>query len=190
MARKTTAHLFSSVNGVVESPDKFQFDAFGPEEGELMAKTLDGVTDVVIGRKLWQEWSEYWPGADDPFGAFINPVRKHVVTQTLNGGRRGDAHDGVALGWNSTAITGDPVEYVRTLQQDDSGGITVAGGIETVRSLFLAGVVDALTLTIHPAATNEGRRLFDDSVPLTRLNLVDSMITNKGNAVLTYTLRR
>src|SRR5690348_14431040 len=33
MARKTTAHLFHSVNGVVESPNLFQFDAFGPEEG-------------------------------------------------------------------------------------------------------------------------------------------------------------
>ncbi|MCK0092449.1 dihydrofolate reductase [Rhodococcus sp. HNM0563] len=181
MPRRTTAHLFSSVNGVVESPDKFQFDAFGPEEGELMAESLDGVTDVVIGRKLWQEWSEYWPGADDPFGAFINPVRKHVVTSTLDS-------DGNSLGWNSTVITGDPVEYVRALQQDGSGGITVAGGIETIRSLFLAGVVDALTLTVHPAVTNEGRRLFDESVPMTRLDLVDSRITGQGNAVLTYTL--
>ncbi|TCN58379.1 hypothetical protein EV641_101482 [Rhodococcus sp. SMB37] len=49
MARRTTAHLFSSVNCVVESPDKFQLDAFGPEEGELMTESLDEVTDVVIG---------------------------------------------------------------------------------------------------------------------------------------------
>ncbi|MGN5239714.1 MULTISPECIES: dihydrofolate reductase family protein [unclassified Rhodococcus (in: high G+C Gram-positive bacteria)] len=182
MTRRTTAHLFSSVNGVVESPDRFQFDAFGPEEGDLMAESLSGVTDVVIGRKLWREWSGYWPGADDPFGAFINPVRKHVITSTLDS-------DGISLGWNSTVITGDPVEYVRALQQDGSGGITVAGGIETIRSLFLARVVDALTLTVHPAVTNEGRRLFDESVPLTRLDLVDSRITGQGNAVLTYTLR-
>jgi dihydrofolate reductase len=178
MSRTVTAHLFSSVNGVVESPDQFQFDAFGPEEGELMGKALAGVTDVVIGRKLWDEWSQYWPGAEDPFGSFINPVRKHVVSDTRTG----------ELDWNSVAIDGDPVEYVRTLKAGAGGGITVAGGIETVRSLFLGGVVDTLTLTTHPVVTGTGRRLFDDGTDLTRLTLVDSAITSVGNAVLTYSL--
>lgn len=179
MARKTTAHLFSSVNGVVESPDQFQFDAFGPEEGQMMGEAIGNVTDVVIGRKLWQEWSQYWPGAGDPFGAFINPVRKHVVTSTLSGD----------LGWNSTVIDGDPVSYVKRLQQQGDGDIAVTGGIETIRSLFLAGVVDAVTLTVHPVVTNQGRRLFDESVDLTRLTLLEGVTTSAGNAVLTYGLR-
>jgi RNA polymerase sigma-70 factor (ECF subfamily) len=179
MSRRTTAHLFSSLNGVVESPNLFQFDAFGPEEGQLMGKAIGGVTDVVIGRKLWEEWSQFWPGAEDPFGAFINPVRKHVVTAT----REGD------LGWNSTAIEGDPVAYVQALKESGEGDIAVTGGIETVRSLFLAGVVDALTLTVHPVVTDQGRRLFDESVPLTRLTLLEGTTTSAGNAVLTYGLR-
>jgi RNA polymerase sigma-70 factor (ECF subfamily) len=179
--RTTNAHLFCSVNGVVEAPNLWQFDAFGPDEGQMMGRALDGVTDVVIGRKLWQEWSGYWQSAEanDPFGTFINPVRKHVVTSTL----------GDDLGWNSTRIDGDPADYVKALQQEGDGKIAVVGGIETTRSLFLAGVIDALTLTVHPAVTPEGRRLFDESVPLTRLRLVDSAITSVGNAVLTYSLR-
>lgn len=181
MPRKTTAHLFCSVNGVVESPNLWQFDAFGPEEGELMGRAIGGVTDVVIGRELWQEWGQYWqsPDADDPFGEFINPVRKHVVSQTLTGD----------LGWSSTLVDADPAAYVRKLQQEGAGDIAVVGGIETTRSLFLSGVVDALTLTVHPAVTPEGRRLFDESVPLTRLRMIDSRITSAGNAVLTYALR-
>lgn len=181
MPRTTTAHFFCSVNGVVEAPDLWQFDAFGPEEGEMMGRAISGVTDVVIGRKLWQEWSQYWqtPGVDDPFGQFINPVRKHVVSRTLSGD----------LGWNSTVVDADPVVYVRKLQQAGDGDISVVGGIETTRSLFIAGVIDALTLTIHPAVTPQGRRMFDETVPVTRLRLVDSQITGAGNAVLTYALR-
>ncbi len=181
MSRKTTAHLFCSANGVVESPNLWQFDAFGPEEGELLGRAIAGGTDVIIGRKLWEEWSQYWQGADanDPFAQFINPARKHVVTRTLSGD----------LDWNSTVIDSDPVAYVKKLQQDGSGDIIVAGGIDTTRSLFLAGVVDALTLTVHPVVTPEGRRLFDESVPVTRLRLIDSTITSVGNAVLTYALR-
>ena len=63
MTRTTTAHLFCSVNGVVEAPNLWQFDAFGPEEGQMMGRSLSGVTDVVIGRTLWQEWSQFWPSA-------------------------------------------------------------------------------------------------------------------------------
>jgi RNA polymerase sigma-70 factor (ECF subfamily) len=181
MPRTTTAHLFCSVNGVVEAPNLWQFDAFGPEEGEMMGRSIGPVTDVVIGRKLWQEWSQYWQGAEanDPFAQFINPVRKHVVSTTLSG----------ELGWNSTLVDGEPAAYVRDLQQSGEGTIAVVGGIETVRSLFVAGVVDALTLTVHPAVTPEGRRLFDESVPLTRLRLVEGTTTTAGNAILTYALR-
>lgn len=181
MTRTTTAHLFCSVNGVVEAPNLWQFDAFGAEEGQMMGRTISGVTDVVIGRKLWQEWSQFWQTAEagDPFGQFINPVSKHVVSHTL----------GADLGWNSTIVDTDPAAYVRRLQQDGTGGIAVVGGVETTRSLFLAGVVDALTLTVHPVVTPEGRRLFDESVPLTRFRMVDSAITSAGNAVLTYALR-
>jgi RNA polymerase sigma-70 factor (ECF subfamily) len=180
MTRRTTAHLFYSANGVAEAPNLWQFDAFGPEEGQLMGRAIGGVTDVVIGRKLWQEWSQYWPsaGAGDPFAQFINPVRKHVVSGTLEGD----------LGWNSTVVTGDAAAYVTKLQEQGSGDIAVVGGIETTRSLFLAGVVDALTLTMHPVVTAEGRRLFDESVPTTRLRLIDSTVTSMGNVVLTYSL--
>lgn len=179
MARTVTAHLFSTVNGVVESPGTFQFDAFGEAEGQLMDRSLAGVEDVVIGRQLWSEWSQYWPTAQDAYGQFINPVRKHVISSSLSGD----------LGWNSTLVEGDPVSYVNELKSGSGGGIIVAGGVETVRSLFTAGVIDALTLTTHPVVTNAGRRLFDDSVPLTRLRLVDTAITPAGNAVLTYALR-
>lgn len=64
-----------------------------------------------------------------------------------------------------------------------------AFGIETIRSLFLAGLIDTLTLTTHPVVTNEGRRLFDESVPSTRLSLLEAKQTRAGNAILTYALR-
>ena len=121
MTRTTVAHLFSSVNGVVENPHLWQFDAFGPEEGEAMGAAIAPVTDVIIGRKLWEEWSEYWPAAqpDDPFAQWINAVPKHVVSSTLSGD----------LPWNSTAIDGDG-GYLRDLRATGDGQISIAGGIE------------------------------------------------------------
>jgi dihydrofolate reductase len=181
MARTVTAHLFHAVNGVVESPNEWQFDAFGEAEMAALGDAIAGVTDAVIGRHLWQEWSQYWPQAegDDAFKTWVNGVRKHVVSSTLD----------PEPGWNSTTIEGDPVDHVRRLKAGDGGRITVMGGIETTRTLFLAGVVDELTLTTHPAV-GVGRRLFDESVPVTRLELVRSQVTPVGNAILTYRLRQ
>lgn len=179
MSRPITAHLFHSVNGVVEDPHLWQFDAFGEEEGQAMSAMIATVTDAVVGRTLWQEWSEHWPGADDPFAAWVNPVRKHVLSTTLP----------ADLPWNSTLVTGDPLDYIRELREQGEGGISVLGGIETIRSLFLAGLIDELTLTTHPVVTGEGRRLFDDRVPTTRLQLRNSTQTPAGNAILTYSLR-
>lgn len=188
MSRKTIAHLFHSLDGVVENPHLWQFDAFGEEDGVAMDTHITPVTDVVIGRQLWTEWSQYWPNAGqgedtDDFAAWVNPVRKHVVSSTL-----GDEHpDG--LPWNSTLITGDPVDFVRNLRETEGGDIAVLGGITTVRTMFLAGVIDQLTLTTHPVIAGTGRHLFDDTVPTTRLRLLNASSTSTGNAVLTYGLR-
>jgi dihydrofolate reductase len=92
MDRKITAHLFHTVNDVVEHPERWQFDAFGQEEGQMMAEMTARSSDVVIGRKLWQEWSAFWPGKQDPFADWVNPVRKHVISTTL----------AENPGWNST----------------------------------------------------------------------------------------
>lgn len=181
MARDVSAHLFSTINGVNESPDQWQFDAFGQEEGQAMGAALAGVDTVILGRTLWQEWSDYWPKADanDPFAAFINPVRKYVASTSLSG----------ELPWNSQAIDGDPVQFVKELKEQDGGRITVGGGITTVRNLFLGGAIDTLTLTMHPVVAGTGRRVFDETVDTTRLRLADHTITSAGNAMLTYTLR-
>ncbi|WP_420099631.1 hypothetical protein [Corynebacterium sp.] len=87
MSRKTIAHLFHSLDGAVEDPHLWQFDAFGEEDGVAMDPHITPVTDAVIGRQLWTEWSQYWPNAGhsedtDDFAAWVNPVRKHAISST------------------------------------------------------------------------------------------------------------
>jgi hypothetical protein len=39
---------------------------------------------------------------------------------------------------------------------------------------------------VHPAIAGSGRKLFEPTDPATRLRLVDSTVTSKGNVVSTY----
>jgi len=183
MSRKITAGLFMSIDGVAEAPNTFQFDSFDDELGAGMGKFIFETSDAVLGRVGYTEWSQFFPnaGADDPFGAFINPIRKHVASTTLSG----------ELEWeNSTLIEGDLTGYLTALKENGAeGNIAIVGGIEIVRSVFFAGLLDELQFMVHPVVAGTGRHLFRDGDPLTRLTLVDSVITSRGNALLTYSRR-
>lgn len=181
--RKLTAGLFHSVDGVVEGPDKWQFDAFDNELGAALGKVIGNVDTVILGRVGYQEWSSYWPNAEVymDFGRFINRVPKFVASRTLKG----------PLAWqNATLISGDVVSFVRDLKGKPGGEISVMGGISLVRHLFLGGLLDELTLITHPVIAGKGRRMFEAGDPVTRLELKQEYRTSKGNVVTTYALRR
>ena len=181
--RKVTAGYFHSVDGVVQSPNLWQFDAFDDELGEMLSAVEQATDTVLMGRVGYEEWAGYWPTAtmDGDFAAFINSVPKFVASRTLA------AAD---LGWsNATLIAGDLESFVRDLKSGDGGDIAVMGGISLARQLLFAGLLDSLTLITHPVVAGTGKRMFESSDPVTRLELRDSRRTSKGNVVSTYGLR-
>jgi dihydrofolate reductase len=181
--RKVTAGLFHSIDGVVEAPDRWQFDAFDDELGALLGAVMGRVDAVVLGRKGYEDWAGYWPNAsaDQEFGGFINAMPKFVASRTLTG----------PLAWqNSTLIEGGLEDFVRGLKSREGGEIAVMGSISIVRQLFLAGLLDELTLITHPVIAGAGHRhLFEPGDPTTRLRLVETQRTSKGNVVSTYALK-
>lgn len=181
--RRVTAGLFHSVDGVVESPNLFQFDSFDPELGAGMTDLITQTTTVLLGRTGYDEWSGYWPNAsrDDPFAAFINPVEKLVASRTLTG----------PLSWqNSRLLEGDLLDAVLDLKSGDGeGDIAVCASISIVRQLLFAELLDSLLLMTHPVVAGTGRRLFEAGDPVTRLTLLDSTSTSAGNVLSRYAVR-
>jgi dihydrofolate reductase len=177
--RKLTAGLFHSVDGVVEAPFKFQFDAFDAELGAMLGGIMAATDTVILGRVGYEEWAGFWPNAegDQDFGKFINAVPKFVASRTLKG----------KLGWqNSTLIEGELEAFVRGLKAKQGGDIAVMGGISLVRQLLFAGLLDELALITHPVIAGAGRHLFEPADPTTRLTLLRAVTTSKGNVVATY----
>lgn len=181
--RKITAGFFHSVDGVVGAPNLWQFDAFDDELGALLGETMPKIDTVLLGRVGFEEWAGYWPNAtaDGDFADFINATPKFVASRTLTQDQ---------LKWqNSTLIEGDVVEFARQLKARDGGDIAVMGGISLARQLFFAGLLEELTLITHPVVAGKGKRMFEATDPVTRLHLIKSSTTSKGNVVSVYGLK-
>lgn len=175
--RQVTAALFISLDGVVEAPDKWQFDLFDQDMAAAMAEAIAQEDTVLMGRVTYQEWAGYWPTAtDEPYASHINNVLKYVVSTTLD-----------SVDWNnSTLIKGSLAEAVDRLKRQPGKNIGVAGSPTLVRNMLQEGLVDVLTLSVHPVIAGRGRRLFDDWSDLRRLDLIGSQTTRSGVAILTY----
>ncbi|MDB5623099.1 MAG: dihydrofolate reductase [Devosia sp.] len=180
--RKVIAGLFYSVDGVAEAPNLFQFDSFDDELGALLGKTMAVVDTVLMGRVGFEQWAGYWPTAsqDNDFADFINAVPKYVASRNSS----------APLGWsNAQLIEGDLLEFVREIKNQPGGEIAAMGGMSLVRQLLLAGLMDEMTLIVHPVISGRGRHLFGADDPTTRLELKGLQQTSKGNAILTYAKR-
>ena len=178
--RKVVAAEFLSLDGVMESPDKWHFPYFNEEMGRAIDKSL-GVSDaMLLGRVNYEEWAAFWPEQDpneNPMVAHMNGVRKYVVSTTLE----------EPLGWqNSTLINENVAEKISNLKRTEGGDIAISGSGALVRSLLRYGLLDELKLMIHPIIVGSGKRLFEGEEERTPLKLVGSETFETGVLYLTY----
>jgi dihydrofolate reductase len=175
--RKVVAYMLVSIDGVAEDPDQFlfQFD-------EVMEANLRDVIatqdTVLLGRKMYEEWSKYWPESDDqPFANFINNVRKYVATSTP-----------MTDQWaHAEPIEGPVNDFVRELKTGEGLDIGVHGSISLTQSLLAAGLVDEVRLLVAPRVVGSGRRLFEGHVAFS-VDLVESIGSPSGSLLVHYTV--
>ncbi|WP_066935182.1 dihydrofolate reductase family protein [Microtetraspora fusca] len=176
--RKIVAAFFISLDGVVESPDKWHFPYFNDEMGAAIGAQMSESDAMMMGRVMYEDWAAYWPGkteADDPFAPFINNIQKYVVSSTLD-----------KVEWqNCTLVSGDFVEEITKLKQEPGKSISISGSTTLVRSLMRHGLLDELRLLVHPIVVGTGQRLFEEGVQIP-MKLTSSTTFETGVLSLVY----
>ncbi len=178
--RKVVSWLFISLDGVVEAPNEWQFDVFDEDMGTAITSQMEAEDAILMGRVTYQEFASFWPtSTDEPFAGHINKTPKYVVSTTLNKAEWGN--------WEQpTVIKGNLAKEINKLKKQSGKNIGVSGSPTLVRSLLQDDLLDELQLMIHPVVVGNGKRLFTEDVDLKKLQLVDSEVTSKGVAILTY----
>jgi dihydrofolate reductase len=178
---------FVSVDGVMQAlagPDgDFPYPGWGNDypvavEEDPESETFAGTSAYLFGRRTYEEMAAFWPHQpdDNPMAASLNTAQKYVVSSTIT-----------EASWDpTTVIPGDVANSIAALKAEGEGAIVLLGSGELARFLLAAGLVDGLTLFVHPLLLGTGARLFGELPELRRLQLTSSRTSELGSLVLNY----
>ena len=179
--RKLVSYLFITLDGVVETPDKFWRSDQAEDFSEITSLGIAGQDAVLLGRKQYEDWYAFWLNSKiEPFSTFINNTPKFVTSATLR-----------EVAWkNSTLIRDDVLGEIAKLKNQSGASIGVHGSISLAQSLLLAGMLDELRFAQLPVIAGKGRRLTDHGGSPIQLDLQTSRTMPSGIQFLVYTPRR
>jgi dihydrofolate reductase len=177
--RRVGAWELVSLDGVMERPEEWAFSYSDDEMREASASGMAASDALLLGRVTYEHLAAYWPNqpGGEPMVDYINSVPKYVVSGTLE----------EPLAWNnSTIISGNVAEEIARLKRQPGKDITILGSGTLVRSLLRDGLLDELTLMVHPVVLGSGKRLFEDRSDARALMLASSRTFSTGVVSLAY----
>ena len=194
--RKIVASEFITLDGVMESPDKWSFKFWTEEIGKFKSDELFAADALLLGRVTYEIFASAWPNLTDaeswkrtkaaggsvgvkpetnPFADRMNNIRKFVVSTALE-----------KVEWNnSTLIERDVAEEIRRMKEEDGKDILIFGSGELINTLMQHDLIDEFRLLVYPVVLGEGKHLFKDEAKAT-LKLTEVKAFSSGVVLLRY----
>jgi dihydrofolate reductase len=176
-----------SLDGVIQAPGGPNEDGdypYGgwavphsdPAVGEAIVAAHSEPFDLLLGRRTYDIWSDYWPKESGPMANSLNAATKYVAT-----------HRPDSLGWGPAEALGpDIVEGVRRIKAEDGPELTVWGSSTLTPVLLEHSLADEIVLFVCPIVLGEGKHFFSDRFPPRELALVSTKAAPSGVIISTY----
>ncbi|WP_420146488.1 dihydrofolate reductase family protein [Spirosoma sp.] len=177
--RKIIVISMITLDGVMQAPGGPEEDTSGgfnyggwvaPYEDEVSDQEMEKLmtpADLLLGRKTFEIWENYWPEHADHWPG-VNEVNKYVLSTTRN-----------ESNWQNSSFF-DSLEAIKTLKNSEGSDIKVWGSSEVVQLLLKNNLIDELWLKIYPLTLGEGKKLFSDGPIPAAFTLLESSVTPSG----------
>jgi dihydrofolate reductase len=176
-----------SLDGVIQGPSGPNEDDYphggwavphaDPAGGEAIVAAHGEAFDLLLGRRTYDIWSDYWPKADkSPMADSLNAATKYVAT-----------HRPDSLEWGPVEDLGpDIVEGVRRIKAKGGPDLIVWGSSTLTPVLLEHELADEVLLLVFPVLLGTGKRFFSDGTPPRELALVRTKAASSGVIISTY----
>jgi dihydrofolate reductase len=190
--RKIAVLTFVTLDGVMQAPGGSKEDVegdfayggwthtyFDEAMGKVMGKQIGMPFDMLLGRKTYELFADYWPKQDEktnPGAADLNQAKKYVVSNSSPD-----------LSWKeSILISGDAVKQIQQLKNGDGPLLQVHGSAGLLQTLLKHDLIDEFWLKIFPITIGSGKRLFGEGTIPAAFKLTESQATPSGVIVANY----
>ena len=133
--------------------------------------------DLLLGRRTYDIWSDFWPKApSSPMADRLNAAKKYIAT-----------HRPESLEWRPFESVGpDIIEGIRRIKSQDGPDLILEGSSTLTSTVLEHGLADEVVLIVYPVLLGTGKRFFAEKTPALSFELVSTQATPSGVILSTY----
>jgi dihydrofolate reductase len=169
--RKLILNLAVSLDGFIEGP-KGEFDWCFTDQDYGMSAFFKRTDAVFMGRKSY-ELTQNMKG-----GSGLPTMKTYVFSNTMK-----EAKKDIIL------VSGDVAKMVKNIKKEEGKDIWLFGGASLTASMMNEGLVDEISMAVHPILLGSGKPLFSGIDRRIKLTLTDSKTYDTGLVILNYVMR-
>lgn len=171
--RKLILGVAVSLDGFIEGPNG-EYDWCLTDQDYGLSDFMKRIDTIFVGRKTYEMSLEMEGG-----GAGFPKFKQYIFSTTLEKVKNG-----------ATLIKGDINNEVQKIKNENGKDIWLFGGASLASSLMNLGLVDELSLAVHPILLGNGKPLFKNIKDRIKLTLLDTKTYSTGLVSLTYSLNK
>ena len=170
--RRVKLCVATSLDGYIAGPNE-EIDWLFSDQDYGMGRFFASIDTLLIGRKTY----DFMVGQGQ---SSYDGLRNIVFSRSPRDAVPDDVE------W----VTEDAAEFVNALKREEGKDIWLFGGGDLFMSLLESGVVDDLTVAVHPIVLGGGLSLYPGEWGSTRLQLMDVETFTTGLVLLIYRVDR
>ena len=169
--RKVILAVAVSLDGFIEGPNG-EYDWCFTDQDHSLNEFFKRIDTIFVERKTYEMSSEM-----EGDGAGFPKFKEYIFSTTLDKVKEG-----------AILIKEDIKAEVEKIKNEKGKDIWLFGGASLTTSLMNLGLVDELSLAVHPILLGGGKPLFNNIKDRIKLTLVDTKTYSTGLVSLTYNL--
>jgi dihydrofolate reductase len=177
--RRLFWQISTTLDGFMEGPNRELSDTAGvndPDFDRYASEMLHSIDVILLGRKTYQLFADYWPSATGADADRLNELPKVVFSRMLP-----------KVDWrNSRLATDDLASEVTRLKQQPGKGIALFGSADLAATLIRLGMIDEYRILVSPVLLGRGTPMFRHVEDRVGLKLMRATTWSSGIVALYY----